>query len=203
MPITATATQLGYVRVATSAHDPQPQIGALTAYGVDPCRIFLDQAAASSGVRPGLARLLDQIKPGDALVVWRLDRLSRSIADLVRVVTDLGSRGIGFISLTEAIDTTPPVGRSQLQVLAMLDAFQHDLIRERTAVGLAAARASGRKGGRPRVMTAEKIEAVHRKPAQGRPKKVIAQGIGVSRPTLYRHLQTLNDWTPSRDQRAN
>jgi len=197
------ARQLGYVRVATPTHDPQPQIAALTAYGVDPRRIFLDRAAASSGDRPELARLLDQLKPGDALVVWRLDRLGRSITHLVHFITDIGSRGIGIISLTEEIDTRPPAGRPQLHIFALLDALQRDLLRERTAVGLAAARACGRKGGRPSVMTIDKIEAVRQMLIQGRSKQAIAQAISVSRPTLYRHLRTMNNTTPNRDQRAN
>lgn len=164
--------------------------------------IFLDCSIASPGIRPGLARLLDQIQPGNALVVWRLDRLTRSSTHLIRTVADLGATGIGFISLTEAIDTTPPGGRPQLQIFTALDIFQRSLIRERTAAGLAAARANGRTGGRPPAMTPEKIEAAHQLLAQATPKTIIAHTIGVSRPTLYRHLQSPNNTTSDSSRRA-
>ncbi|MDQ2845846.1 MAG: recombinase family protein [Actinomycetota bacterium] len=199
----ASGSRFGYVRVATPAHDPQPQVAALTAFGIDPRLIFLDCSIASPSIRPGLARLLDQIEPGNALVIWRLDRLSRSITHLIRTVANLGAAGIGFISLTEAINTTPPAGRPQLQIFTALDTLHRTLIRERTADGLAAARAEGRTGGRPPAMTAEKIEAVHQLLAQGTPKTIIAQMIKVSRPTLYRHLQSPGNTTPNPPRRAN
>jgi DNA invertase Pin-like site-specific DNA recombinase len=106
--------------------------------------------------RPELGRLLTVLRPGDTLVVWRLDRLGRSTAHLLAVVSELGERGVGFASLTEAIDTATPAGRLMFGVLASLAAFERDLIRERTMAGLAAARARGNVGGRPSTMTAEK-----------------------------------------------
>jgi DNA invertase Pin-like site-specific DNA recombinase len=122
-------------------------------------------------------------------VVWRLDRLGGSTAHLIETVSELGERGIGFESLTEAIDTSTPVGRLLFGILASLAAFERDLIRERTMAGLTAARARGKLGGRPSSMTPEKLAVARRMLAEGTAKAVVAQTIGVSRPTLYAHLQ--------------
>ena len=137
---------------------------------------------------PELAKLLAQIRPGDTLVVWRLDRLGRSTAHLIQTVSELGDRGIGFRSLSEAIDTTTSAGRLLFGILASLAAFERDLIRERTIAGLTAARARGNLGGRPATMTPEKLAVARRMLAEGTAKAVVAQTIGVSRPTLYAHL---------------
>lgn len=122
------------------------------------------------------------------MVVWRLDRLGRSLAHLVATVTELGERGVGFMSLTEAIDTTTAAGRLLFGIMASLAQFERDLIQERTHAGLAAARARGRVGGRPAIMSAEKLAVARRMLAEGKPKSVVAKTIGVSRPTLYSHL---------------
>ena len=178
--------RLGYARVSTLEQDPALQHDALRAAGVE--RIFTDQASGALTERPQLTALLEQLRPGDTLVVWRLDRLGRSTSHLIQTVTALEERGIGFASLTEAIDTTTPAGRLLFGVLASLAAFERDLIRERTMAGLAAARARGKVGGRPTSMTADKLAVATRMLTEGRSKATIAATIGVSRATLYTHL---------------
>lgn len=181
--------RLGYARVSTLEQDPALQHDALKAAGVD--RIFTDRASGVLTERPQLAAILDQLRPGDTLVVWRLDRLGRSTSHLIQTVTALEARGVGFASVTEAIDTTTPAGRLLFGVLASLAAFERDLIRERTLAGLEAARARGRVGGRPPTMTADKLAVATRMLKEGRPKSTIAATIGVSRATLYTHLNRL------------
>lgn len=178
--------RLGYARVSTLEQDPALQHDALKAAGVE--RIFTDQASGALTERPQLNALLEQLRPGDTLVVWRLDRLGRSTSHLIQTVTALEERGVGFASLTESIDTTTPAGRLLFGVLASLAAFERDLIRERTLAGLAAARARGRVGGRPTKMTPDKLAVARRMLAEGRPKTTIATTIGVSRATLYSQL---------------
>lgn len=182
--------RLGYARVSTLEQDPALRHDALKAAGVE--RIFTDQASGALTERPQLTALLEQLRPGDTLVVWRLDRLGRSMSHLIQTVTALEERRVGFASLTEAIDTTTSAGRLLFGVLASLAAFERDLIRERTMAGLAAARARGKVGGRPSSMTADKREVARRMLAEGRPKSVVAATIGVSRATLYAHLGALS-----------
>lgn len=181
--------KLGYVRVSTLEQDPALQHDALRLAGVD--RIFTDHASGALTERPQLSAVLEQLRPGDTLVVWRLDRLGRSTAHLIQTVTALQERGVGFASLTEAIDTTTPAGRLLFGVLASLAAFERDLVRERTLAGLQAARERGRVGGRPVSMTPDKLAVAKRMLAEGRPKTAIAATIGVSRATLYTHLRQL------------
>jgi len=150
--------------------------------------VVLETASDALASRPRLAELLALLRPGDTLVVWRLDRLGRNLAHLVQTVTTLGEREVGFVSLTEAIDTTTPAGRLLFGIMASLAQFERDLIQERTMAGLAAARARGKVGGRPPIMTTEKLAVARRMLDEGKPKAVIAKTIGVSRPTLYAHL---------------
>ena len=150
--------------------------------------MVLETASDALASRPRLAELLALLRPGDTLVVWRLDRLGRNLAHLVQTVTTLGEREVGFVSLTEAIDTTTPAGRLLFGIMASLAQFERDLIQERTMAGLAAARARGKVGGRPPIMTTEKLAVARRVLDEGKPKAVIAKTIGVSRPTLYAHL---------------
>ena len=140
---------------------------------------------------PPSSQLLDQLRPGDTLVVWKLDRLGRSLRHLVDTVTGLADRGIGFRSLQEAIDTTTPGGKLVFHVFAALAEFERDLIRERTSAGLAAARARGRHGGRPSVMTAHKVQVAREMYRSGQyTVAAIAKTLGVSRASIYRHLTT-------------
>jgi DNA invertase Pin-like site-specific DNA recombinase len=120
--------------------------------------VFVETASGARTDRPTLTQLLDQLRPGDTLVVWKLDRLGRSLRHLVDTVTNLADQGVGFCSLQEAIDTTTPGGKLVFHVFAALAEFERDLIRERTAAGLAAARVRGRRGGRPWVLTGHKLQ---------------------------------------------
>jgi DNA invertase Pin-like site-specific DNA recombinase len=183
-----TSYRYGYGRVSTAEQNADLQRDALHAAGVDAARVFIDTASGALSSRPRLDELLALLRPGDTVVVWRLDRLGRSLAHLVATVTELGERGVGFVSLTEAIDTTTPAGRLLFGIMASLAQFERDLIQERTHAGLAAARARGRVGGRPAIMTAEKLAVARRMLDEGKPKSVVAKTIGVSRPTLYAHL---------------
>jgi DNA invertase Pin-like site-specific DNA recombinase len=178
---------LGYARVSTTDQQPQLQVDALTATGC--FRIFTETASGARTDRPVLEQLLDQLRPGDTLVVWKLDRLGRSLRHLVDTITELAERGIGFRSLQEAIDTTTPGGKLVFHVFAALAEFERDLIRERTAAGLAAARARGRHGGRPSVITADKLRVARELDGSGQyPVAAIAKTLGVSRASVYRHL---------------
>lgn len=179
---------LGYARVSTGDQDAALQQDALKAAGC--YRIFTDTASGSLESRPELTKVLDQIRPGDTLVVWRLDRLGRSIRHLIDQLADLQERGIGFRSLQEAIDTTSSGGRLVFHVFAALAEFERDLIRERTNAGLQAARARGRVGGRPQLLTKDKLRTARRMYEQ---KEMTAERIGevlgVSRTTVYRALR--------------
>jgi len=163
------------------------QLDALEAAGCE--RIYTDRSSGALAERPDLARAVDHLRDGDTLVVWRLDRLGRSLRHLVETVGALEERGIGFRSLTESIDTTTPGGRLVFHVFAALAEFERDLIRERTHAGLAAARARGRRGGRRRVMSAEKLEVARTMYKSGEHTvAAIAATVGVSRASVYRHL---------------
>src|ERR1700730_5068304 len=141
--------QLGYARISTGEQTLDLQLDALNAAGCG--KLFTDTASGAKTERPGLTEALSHLRAGDVLVVWRLDRLGRSLRHLIDTLTDLDKRGIGFKSLTESIDTTTPGGRLIFHIFGSLAEFERDLIRERTNAGLAAARARGRRGGHPRV----------------------------------------------------
>lgn len=144
---------VGYARVSTVEQDLALQLDALQRVGCE--RTFEDTASGAASSRPHLDACLDISASGDTLVVWRLDRLGRSLRHLIDVVAELERRAVGFRSLTEGIDTTTAAGRMTFHVFGALAEFERDLIRERTMAGLEAARARGRKGGRPASMTEE------------------------------------------------
>lgn len=137
---------LGYARVSTDDQHADAQVTALKAAGAQ--RIFTERASGGRWDRPELHRMLDQLRTGDVVVVWKLDRLSRSLRDLLHLTDRLETAGAGFRSLTEAIDTTSPAGRMLTQLLGAFAEFERAMIKERTRAGLAAAAAQGRKGGR-------------------------------------------------------
>ncbi len=178
----------GYARVSSVGQNPAGQRDALKAAGC--ARIFTDKVSGTLDRRPQLDALLAVVLPGDTVVVWRLDRLGRSIRHLIEVVTELGERKVGFRSLTEAIDTGTAAGRLLFHLMGALADFERQLIVERTQVGLAAARARGRRGGRPRTVTEKKV-AVMRELYAARQHTVaeIGQTVGVSRQTVYRYLR--------------
>jgi DNA invertase Pin-like site-specific DNA recombinase len=179
---------LGYARVLTGDQSPDLQLDALRAAGC--YRVFVDTASGALAARPELGTVLDQRRPGDTLVVWKLDRLGRSLRHLIDTVGELARRGVGFKSLQERVDTTTPGGRLVFHLFGALAEFERDLIQERTAAGLAAARARGRTGGRPPVVTSQKLAiARQRYDARQHTMAAIAQTLGVSRASLYRHLR--------------
>lgn len=160
----------------------------MTAAGCE--KIFTDEGVSGSKTdRPGLNEALEYVRKGDVLVVWRLDRLGRSLPHLIQVVTELGDRGVDFKSLKETIDTSSPAGKLVFHMMGAMAEFERDLIRERTNAGLAAARARGRKGGRPSVLTPEQVKmgktlAVNRDIPIGE----ICKQLGCSRATYYRQI---------------
>jgi DNA invertase Pin-like site-specific DNA recombinase len=154
-------------------------------------KIFTDTASGAKAERKGLEEALSYIRGGDTLVVWRLDRLGRSLRDLIATMTMLEERGIGFKSLTENIDTTTSGGKLIFHIFGALAEFERNLIRERTTAGLTAARARGRKGGRPKVLTARQLSIAQS--LYDDPKNSIAEicrTLKISRATLYRALKT-------------
>lgn len=178
---------LGYARVSRRDQDPTLQLDALVAGGCQ--RVWVDRASGALDHRPELEKVLDELRQGDALVVWRLDRLGRSVRHLVDTVTSLGDRGVGFRSLSEALDSTTPGGRLLFHVFAAVAEFERDLVRDRTRAGLDAAGSRGRRGGRPRAMTDQQVELAHKLQEAGEHSPTeLAKLLGVTRPTLYRYL---------------
>jgi DNA invertase Pin-like site-specific DNA recombinase len=177
---------IGYARVSTVDQNLDLQVDALRSAGCE--RIFTDRTSGARADRPGMREALDFARPGDVVVVWKLDRLSRGLGHLVETVQALEKRGIGFRSLTESLDTSRPEANAIFPIFAALSSVERSLIRERTMAGLQAARQRGRVGGRPRLFTTEKKRAAARLLANGTPPRDVANVLGVSVPTLYRHL---------------
>ncbi len=179
---------IGYARVVSTRD--QTVAAQLDALRKEDCaRIFQETASGANRDRPQLAAALDYMREGDTLVVWKLDRLARSIKQLIETVEGLEKRGIGFRSLTETIDTTTSGGKLVFHVFAGLAEFERSLIRERTRAGLDAARARGKKGGRPPKLNADDLKAA--KALLADPEinvEEIARRLGVSSATLYRHM---------------
>lgn len=177
---------IGYARVSTADQDPALQLDALAKADCE--RVFQDQASGAKADRPGLAAAIAFARAGDSLVVWKLDRLGRSLPHLIETVNMLEARGIGFRSLTEAIDTTTPGGRLVFHIFGALGQFERDLIRERTRAGLVAAVARGRKGGRTPVVTEDKLRRAKALLAQGLTVREAAARIKVGKTALYAAL---------------
>jgi len=171
------------------------QRDALLAAGVDERHLFEDRGSGSRGDRAGLGKALAFIRPGDCLVVWKLDRLGRSLPHLLTTVTDLKERGVAFRSLTEQIDTTTPQGELLFHIFGALAQFERALIQERVQAGLAAARRRGRRGGRPVTIDAEKLGAVVAALDGGANKAAICRTFGIRRSTLIDSLARIG-WSP-------
>jgi DNA invertase Pin-like site-specific DNA recombinase len=180
--------KVGYARVSTHEQNLSLQNDALTQIGCS--KIFDDRVSGAKAERPGLQEAKAYVREGDTLVVWRLDRLGRSLKHLIETVTALEERGVGFQSLQESIDTTTSGGRLVFHIFGALAEFERNLIRERTCAGLAAARARGRKGGRPRALDEKKTQLVYQLYAERkRTVKEICDILDISRSTLYAYLQ--------------
>lgn len=177
---------IGYARVSTQDQNLDLQTEALIRAGCE--KIYEDKISGVRAERPGLTRALEMLREGDTLVVWKLDRLGRSVKQLVDMVGELHKQGIQFKSLTDAIDTGTPAGRFFFHVMASLAEMERELIIERTRAGLDAAKQLGRKGGRKPKMTSSKIESAKKLLASGIPPRDVAKDLGVSIPTLYRWL---------------
>lgn len=177
---------IGYARVSTQDQSLDLQIAALKKAGCK--KILDDKLSGSRAERPGLNKMLDVLRKGDTLVVWKLDRLGRSLKNLVNLITDLHRQGIQFKSLTDSIDTGTASGRFFFHIMASLAQMERELTVERTRAGLAVARQLGRVGGRKRRMTETKVKAAKRLLADGTPPREVATSLGVSVPTLYRWL---------------
>ena len=178
---------VGYARVSTLDQYPALQLDALTAAGCG--KVFEDRASGARTDRPGLQKALDYAREGDVLIVWKLDRLGRSLPHLIETVSALEKRAVGFRSLTEAIDTTTPGGRLVFHLFGALGQFERDLIRERTRAGLTAAEARGRKGGRKPVITAEKLKRAREIIDKGLTVREAAVRLKVGKTALYNALR--------------
>jgi DNA invertase Pin-like site-specific DNA recombinase len=177
---------IGYARVSAVDQNPQLQLDALAAAGCD--RIFTEKASGALKERPQLKACLDYIREGDVLVVYKLDRLGRSLVNLVETMNLLAERKIAFRSLSENIDTTTPTGKLMFHIFAAIAEFERDVIRERAAAGRAAAKARGETGGRPLLVTSDKVDAARMLVAGGASLRQAAKTLGVSKSALHRHL---------------
>ena len=180
---------IGYARVSTDDQNLDLQIDALKKAGCE--KIFDDHITGSKKDRPGLDKALDCVRPGDILVVWRLDRLSRSLKDLIEIVSRLSNERIGFQSIHESIDTTTSTGNLVFHIFGALAEFERTLIRERTMAGLAAARARGKLGGRPKKLNTVMIEGMQ-KMYDSREHSIndICNIFSISKVTFYRYIVT-------------
>lgn len=179
--------KVGYVRVSTHEQNLSLQKDALKKAGCG--KIFQDRVSGAKTERPGLREAKSYVREGDTLVVWRLDRLGRSLKHLIEMVTALEKQGVGFQSLQESIDTTTSGGRLVFHIFGALAEFERNLIRERTRAGLAAARARGRKGGRPKALDEKKTQLLYQLyDERKRTVQEICDMLGISRSTLYAYL---------------
>ena len=185
---------LGYTRVSTASQDAQLQLDALVDSGVQKRDVFSDVTSGSRTAieRPGMKRLMDYIEPGDTVVVWRIDRLGRSLIDVLNTVNLLRDKGVKIRSLSDGIDPETTSGRLMLGMLATLAEYERELITERVNAGIAAAKQSGTRFGRPPVdpaVIAEKLDIAQGARKKGRTAAEAASLVGWSRATLYRHQQ--------------
>jgi len=181
---------VGYMRVSTDNDRQSTDLkrDALLAVGADARHLFQDHASGARDDRPGLAKALEYLQSGDVLVVWKLDRLGRSLPHLLGIVNSLKEKHVGFRSLTESMDTTTPSGEFLFQVFGALAQYERALTRERVVAGLAAAKRRGRRGGRPLAITGEKLEAILAALDGDMPKAAVCRNFDVKRTTLIETL---------------
>lgn len=177
---------IGYARVSTPEQDLSPQLAALSEAGCE--KVFSDKASGAKANRAGLTDALSHARAGDVLVVWKLDRLGRTMKGLVDLAADLAERKVGLRSLTDGIDTAGTAGKLVFHIMAAMAEMERDLVRERTTAALIIAKREGRVGGRKTVMTPKRLDAARKLLASGMTAREIAPTIGVSVATLYRHL---------------
>ena len=177
---------IGYARISTDDQNLDLQLDALKAAGC--YQVCTDQLSGAAKHRPGLEEAFKYLRPGDTLVVWKLDRLGRTVKGLVDLVEELQAKEIQFKSLTDGIDTSTTAGRFFFHVMAAMAQMERELIKERTKAGLAAAKARGRTGGRKKVMDESKIAAAKKLLEAGTPATEVAKNLGVGRATLYRAI---------------
>lgn len=182
---------IGYARVSTADQDPRLQIDALMRAGVPETSIYHETASGGSLKRPMLHALLRELRPGDVVVIWKFDRLSRSLVDLLELIKLFHKQGARFRSLTEAIDTSSPMGEFFLHILGSFAQFERAMIRERTRAGLVRARAEGRVGGRRPTYTEEQIRTAKALHEQGKPWQEAAASIGISVTRLQARIRDL------------
>lgn len=183
--------KIGYVRVSTKEQSFDLQIDALQQAGCE--KLYREVVSGARTERPGLDQVVDRLRAGDVLVIWKLDRLGRSLKHLVELVNTLRERGIGLQSLNDPIDTTTPQGRLSFNLFASLAEFERDLIRERTQAGLSAARARGRNGGRPKGLSAQAEATACAAETLYRERQLsvrqIAARLSIAKSTLYAYLR--------------
>ncbi len=178
---------IGYARVSTHEQNLDLQLDALKAAGCG--KIFTDKISTLKEERKGLLEALEYVRPGDVLVVWKLDRLGRTLKQLIELVAFLNQKGIGFKSLKETIDTTTSTGKLVFHIFAALAEFERDIIHERTRAGLEAARARGRSGGRPKSLPPQQVQALKKLyDNKTMPVSQICSTFHIGRTTLYRYL---------------
>ena len=187
---------IGYMRVSSESdrQNTDLQRDALLAAGVDERNLFEDKASGAKDDRPGLTKALEFVKAGDCLVVWKLDRLGRSLSHLLTIVTDLKEKGVAFRSLTEQMDTTTPHGELLFQLFGALAQYERALIQERVKAGINAAKLRGRHSGRPRALDDEKLKAVIAALESGTSKAAVCRTFGIPRSTLIDSLARTG-WT--------
>jgi DNA invertase Pin-like site-specific DNA recombinase len=179
---------IGYARVSTEEQNLDSQRDALKQAGCE--RIFTDHISGTKACRPGLEEALSHLRSGDTLVVWRLDRLGRSLRHLIDTVTDLQDKGVGFKSLTEAFDTTTSGGKLVFHIFGALAEFEREIIRERTRAGLQSARRRGRNGGRRKKLSDKQVEMARSLYASKTPTvDEICKTLGIGRTTFYRYIR--------------
>lgn len=186
--------KFGYARVSTQDQNLDLQIDALTKFGCD--KYFHEKISGKNKERPELNKLIAQLRPGDTVVVWKLDRLGRSIRDLIELVENFKLNEVNFVSIQDNIDTNSAMGRFTFNLFASLAQFEREIIRERTKAGLSSARAKGRKGGRPSGLSKEKVKVAEQIKVlfdSGRDIADLKETFKISQATIYRYINLINE----------